>query len=434
MTEATPIAPTTTTEPTSIIVQPLPKTGMKGGPGSADDLLNAYDEEISADENLVERAADRQVKVKEVTAKKQAAKEVLQSLEQNRGNDEDVESASESDTEEVQEEVAGELEAFLNGEKVTIPENAELEMQLNGKPFKFSVAQAIEAKLGQEKFNRGIEQRLSYATEREKKVDGRVESIILKAQQAIDVAKEGNPLPTIKAMARLAAKNEIEAVEIEREFLEKLDKIKSVYSEMSPSERAQYFAEQRANAAEERLKKVESEAGFSEKVKQSHTEVGQICEKVGLSRDAFVNLYHNFIIPEMVGPGKEFASIDEVGPREVAGVHIEYSTRDKVYTALEEIDPSLAKNHEFAEDLFKQAMQNLSWQKEDIKYIIKQIVSTPSKSVQNLNRKVERAKTQRLNSGLKQGSANKKGEEIDEQLYQEFFRSAEKESWAGKLK
>lgn len=436
MTEATVTTPQSTgtsTDATPIVVQPLPKTGMKGGPGSADDLLNAYDEEISAETTQGEEAADKQVKIQETAAKKQAAKEVVKTLEQEPEAVEGEEPTQEG--EEQAEEAAEEaLEALLNGEVVKVPEKAEIQLEVDGKPVKFTVAEAVEAKLGQEKFNRNIEQRLSYAAQREKRADAKIDGILAKAQQAIEAAKTGEPLPAIKALARLAAGNEVDAVEVERQFLENLQKVDQIYNRMTPEQRAQYFAEQRAKAAEERAKKLESEVGFSEQIKQTHAEIDTICQQVGLSRDAFTALYNDFIIPHLVGPDKPFKTIEEIGPREVANVHIEFSTRDKVQTALTEVDPELAKDAALAEELYRQAIQNLSWQKEDLKYIINQIVRTPSKSVQNLNRKVERAKTQRLNSTLKQGSATKKGEEIDEQLYNDFFRKAEKEGWAGRLK
>jgi hypothetical protein len=47
---------------------------------------------------------------------------------------------------------------------------------------------------------------------------------------------------------------------------------------------------------------------------------------------------------------------------------------------------------------------------------------------------VERAKTQRLNSSLKQGSAARKGENVDEAEYQAWFGNADKQAWAGKIK
>lgn len=429
---------TASTETPAIVVQPIAKTGMKGGPGSADELLKAYDEEVGSNEGQVERAAEQQVKIQEAVEKKAAAKEVVKSLESKEAGspDETTEQVSEPVPEDAPTEPEGPpvIEASVDGTPLEIPEKAEMEFEVNGKPYKFTVADAIEAKLGQEKFNRNMDQRLAYADVKEKRIEARVSGILERAQKAIELAKTGDPLPAIKALARMAAGNEVDAVQVERQFLEKLQEVDNVFRRMTPEQKEAYFAQQRAKAAEERASKLEKEVNFSESVKQVDNEVGQICEKVGLTKQQFSALYHEFIIPELVGPDKPFKSVDEIGPREVARVHIEFSTRANIQEALKEVDPVLTKDVTLSEELFRQAIQNPSWQKEDLKYIISQIIKTPSRSVQNLNRKVEKAKTQRLNSNLKQGSATPKVDEIDEQLYREWFGRSEKEGWAGRLK
>jgi hypothetical protein len=436
----TPAAPAATPS-TSIVVQNMPKTGMKGGPGSADALLDAYDEVDNAETNIIENAADKAVKVNEVAAKKAAAKEVVKSLE-SKGDGEDSE---ESGADGAKETVPGDgdsgdtaqeiVEAFINGEKVDIPRKAEFEIEVDGKMTKVSLEEAIQARVGQDKFNRSIEQRLSYANQRELRVDNKVSNILNKAQEVVEVAKTGDPLPALRALARMvAAGNEVEAVEIERQFLEKMETVTNVWTRMNPEQRKAYFAEQRAKAAEEKASRLENDVVTTNNVRQAHVEVQNICKEIGLEVGEFQSLYHEFIIPNLVGPGKEFESVEQIGPREVAQVHIKYSSLQKVNEAAAEVSPELSKDSEFMEELFRQAVQNPSWQKEDIKYIIAQITNTPSKSVQNLNRKVERAKTQRLNSSLKQGSAARKGENVDEAEYEAWFGNASKQAWAGKIK
>jgi hypothetical protein len=414
---------------------------MKGGPGSADALLDAYDEVDSAETNIIEDAADKAVRATEVAAKKVAAKEIVKSLE-SKGDGEDSEGAGadgaketvpgDGDSGDTAEEI---VEAMINGEKVDIPRKAEFEIEVDGKMTKVSLEEAIQARVGQEKFNKTIEQRLSYANQRELRVDNKVSNILNKAQEVVEVAKTGDPLPALRALARMvAAGNEVEAVEIERQFLEKMETVTSVWTRMNPEQRKAYFAEQRAKAAEEKAARLENDVVTTNSVRQAHAEVQTICKEIGLEVEQFQSLYHEFIIPNLVGPGKEFESVEQIGPREVAQVHIKYSSMQKVNEAAAEVSPELSKDTEFMEELFRQAVQNPSWQKEDIKYIIAQITNTPSKSVQNLNRKVERAKTQRLNSSLKQGSAARKGENVDEAEYEAWFGNASKQAWAGKIK
>jgi hypothetical protein len=395
----------------------------------------------SAETNIIENAADKAVKVNEVAAKKAAAKEVVKSLE-SKGDGEDSE---ESGADGAKETVPGDgdsgdtaqeiVEAFINGEKVDIPRKAEFEIEVDGKMTKVSLEEAIQARVGQDKFNKTIEQRLSYANQRELRVDNKVSNILNKAQEVVEVAKTGDPLPALRALARMvAAGNEVEAVEIERQFLEKMETVTNVWTRMNPEQRKAYFAEQRAKAAEEKAARLEKDVVTTNSVREAHAEVQNICKEIGLEVEQFQSLYHEFIIPNLVGPGKDFETIEEIGPREVAQVHIKYSSLQKVNEAAAEVSPELSKDTEFMEELFRQAVQNPSWQKEDIKYIIAQITNTPSKSVQNLNRKVERAKTQRLNSSLKQGSAARKGENVDEAEYEAWFGNASKQAWAGKIK
>ena len=425
----TPVAPTP-------VVQAKP--GMKGGPGSADALLDAYDSEIEGEAQEIETAADKQVKIQEAAEKKAAAKEVVKKLEQTGEDDQTTEQApqpeGEASSEEKAEKPVNVLKAEHDGAEIEIPENAEVVFEVNGKPFKFTVADAVKARLGQEKFNRQMDQRLSYVSEREKRVESRIGTILERAQKAIEASKSGDFLPALKAMARLAAGNEVDAVDVERQFLERLQEVDNVYRKMTPEQRAAYFAEQKAKAAEEKAKRLEQQVNYSESIKQTDAEVDQLCEQVGLTKQQFVALYHEFIIPELVGPNKPFKTVEEIGPRDVAAVHLEFSTREKIEHALKEVDPALSQDFELSQLIFEQAIQNPSWQKEDLKYIINQIVRNPSKSVQNLNRKVEKAKTQRLNSSLKQGSANGKESEIDDDLYRDFHRKAEREGWAGRLK
>jgi hypothetical protein len=346
----TPAAPAATPQ-ASIVVQNMPKTGMKGGPGSADALLDAYDEVESAETNIIENAADKAVKVNEVAAKKAAAKEVVKSLE-SKGDGEDSE---ESGADGAKETVPGDgdsgdtaqeiVEAFINGEKVDIPRKAEFEIEVDGKMTKVSLEEAIQARVGQDKFNKTIEQRLSYANQRELRVDNKVSNILNKAQEVVEVAKTGDPLPALRALARMVAGgNEVEAVEIERQFLEKMDTVTNVWTKMNPEQRKAYFAEQRAKAAEEKAARLEKDVVTTNSVRQAHAEVQNICKEIGLEVEQFQSLYHEFIIPNLVGPGKEFETIEEIGPREVAQVHIKYSSLQKVNEAAAEVSPELSKD------------------------------------------------------------------------------------------
>jgi hypothetical protein len=420
---------------------------MKGGPGTADELLKIYDSEPAAEAEEIEAEADKQVAIQEAAQKKAAAKEVVKSLE-GEGGEQETPAEAESEPETQPSEEGGEdqegeegedsdvpagvLKARLGDEEVDIPESAEVEFEVNGKPFKFAIKDAIKAKLGQEEFNRNIDRRLTFADQKERRATAQVQNILQRAREVVEISKTGDPLPALKALAKMAAGANGDAVAYEKQFLENLEKVNEIYFRMTPEQREKYFAERRAEEAERRAKELEGQVGFEQQAQAVAQKIGELTKAWGITPEQFNGLY-GLIEENLVGPDKQFKSIEEVGPEQVIQVHHELTTQIKVQQAMSKVDKALLKEEDLYRQLYAQAYQNPKWTPEDLEYIIKQVVSTPSKSVQNLNRKVEKARSQRLNSSLKEGSAAKKGDE-DVEADREWQRKLEREAWAARFR
>lgn len=428
---------------------PVPSP-IKGGPSAPDELLKIYDAQPKVEAQKIEKEAETQAKVKEVAEKKEAAASITKKLDSSSGPSKPSNSTTEEQAEGAVEgeeasssEEAGEASedakqasdlfyAENEGAEIEIPQKAALTFEVNGKPFSFTVKDAIDAKLGQEEFDRNMHRRLSFVDKKEKGVESRINGILEKARSVVEASSGGEFMPALKAIAKMAAQNGQDPIELEQKFLDNLAKIKSVYLEMTPEQKAKYFAERRAETAEQRAKELEAKVGFDEGMRGVASKIEGLCREWNLQPDQFSGLYQ-LIGEKLVGEGKRFQTLDDVGPEQVIEIHHELTSQIKVEQALGRIDKSLVADKELAGALYEQALQNPKWTTEDLEYIVKQIISTPSESAKNLNRKLEKAKSVRLNSAVKEGSTAKKSDEDDDNA-REWSKNLQRASWAGRVR
>jgi len=426
------------------VATPLPKST------TADDLLDMYAQEESQTDEGVSAEAERQARVAAEVPKKLAAEKVTKNLEA-KANEADEETSSEDDLEDapLQEKEAeneeeerqeeglsleeGVLKAKIGDEDIDIPAEAVLTEKLpNGKTFSFKVADAIKAMVGQEDFNRQMNHRVNTVVRREQQIQGREQNlkseydgIMEKAQRVARVAAQGDFIPALQSLAKMAARESgMNPVEYERAFWKSLEDARHVYLQMTPEQRERYFAERKAaeyqRVAEERGSQLERES----QKQQLRAYVDNLKMKHNLSDDRFAELYET-MVNEFTGEGKKFAQRGDIKPEDVIQFHLDWEHMGTVLSAVKRIAPALASDDGFLSEVFD-VTKGQGFDAKSIESIVTDVLGKDSsKAVENLNRKVAEANSRGLRTQLKEvGSTNGKSSDIDEDLEEYFLKSS----------
>lgn len=421
-----------------------PTTGSSASMGmpvvrqtTADDLLAMYDAEESSSKEEVSREVAKQAKVAEELPKKIVADKLAKSLQQRESSipsdsdnleeseneESSEEESSEEGSKEQQEEVKELLKAFkakFNDRELEIPEEAIIPVKVGNKDVSLKIKDAVQAFVKQDEFNRNMDRRFSAVDRREKDLQSEYGQIKEKAEAVVRMASQGDFVTGIRALAKMAGLgSDSDQVELERAMMDQLENIRKVWGEMSPQQREVYFANRKA---EELQKELERQKGKSEQFaqrRQIEERIGTVMTQHSISQDQF-RQYLDVLANEAVGEGKPFADVTEITPEDIGKYHVAYVTAGKVKQALTNIDPLHVEQPIYDELL--ELVKDENFTVEEIEDIARQTLSNPkpNKAVENLNRKVELAKSKGLNTQLKQVSSTKKAEESDE-MYEHFF-------------
>lgn len=398
---------------------------------SADDLLDMYDEipeTPAAEPDVVETSEPKPPSV--------ATTETLPLDETQNGKEADKEGPT-STTSDGEKEVGKEglltdkkvVTAKFGDEELSIPEEAVFTATINGKEVPAKIADAIKAYSEQETFNRKLDQRLSYADRREKDVASKMSayqaelaSVKTRAGEISKLFAQGDVLPAVKQLARMAAgANGLDEVAYEKQALDALEQAQSVYTKMTPQQREVYFANRKAELASKELERQKGEMSAAQAKQQLDAEISAIEKQLGFNRDQFWD-YYEVLMKESVGPGKQFADPKQITPKDVADFHQKVQLSGKIDQALTRIDKTLLNNESFLEALDREVEGRYDLTADDIETIVRIALDTPTKSVENLNRKVDQANSKGLRTQLKQASSTKKEEKtLDDELYDEWF-------------
>lgn len=395
---------------------------------SADDLLDMYDEEPRKEAEEVSKEVSKQAKIAQELPKKLVADKVVKSLESKGDTDEEASESSsaesESEGKEQEEEVENleakvpvpSFKAKVGDTELEIPEEATITHAVNGKPFQIKVKDAVKALVGQEEWNRKLDQRVSHLNNKEKEHFGAIERIKTTFKEVAEKAETGDHMSAIKLLAQMAGKD---PVEYEQAVLSKLTRLGEVYGKMSEEQRKLYFAERKAEQLSKDKQALESERQRSLESQQVYNKVMTLCKQHNLSEDQFRSYMEELVTDFDMKP-------EEMVPEDVITHHLETTHAKKVGSAIGKVDPKLADDDSFVEQILLNTKDSPEFTVDDIADIVREVKSVESKSVENLKRKVEKAGQVGFRAQPTKGSSDgkKANSDVDEDAYDFFFGKA----------
>lgn len=322
--------------------------------------------------------------------------------------------ASEEDTEEV-EQKAEEPKSTKDDKIVDGVEELPVKRIINGKEVEFKIKDAIQAYTKQEEFNRNMDRRISEVSRREKSWQLDQENFKEKISKVIEASQAGDFVSGIRALAKIAAgKSNLDVVKFERDYFEQLDKVREVYTKMTPEQREAYFAKRAAAEAKAEADRLKGESQTREAQSQLEVYVQQLQQQHGLSQDEFWGNYKT-LADSLVGEGKKFNSPNEITADDVIKYSLEVKHWEKVYQAAEALG---IEDEAILEETHRITSVDRGLTVDDIREVIKQAglakVAEPD-VVENLNRKARSSGSSSAASSTKKQNGKVDGLE-DEDL------------------
>lgn len=396
---STPVAAAEVTAPTAA---PRPTT--------ADDLLEMYDAEAK-ESSTEDDSNDGNPPVQTTTEG---------------DTDGSKETSEEENKQEGTKEGSQEVKAFkakLGESEVSIPEEAVIMQKIGNKEVPVKVADAVKAFVGQEEFNRKADRRMNDIGQKERAFENERATLGKKAAKIQAQAEAGNWIPVIKSLAKMAAGNRgVDPVEIEKKCIESLSQIHEVYTKMTPEQRDAYFAKRAAESARAEANQYKTQIDQTASVEQVKQEIAEIQQKFGIGEELFWGRWKT-LAETMVGDGKKFATIEDIQPENVIEFHQDIQLMEVVDSALETVNPELVSDSELAFEVWKIAKEHPEFDAKDIETIVRNAVGANSQSVENLNRKVEKARStgNRTQFGGVSSNQGSKKSDVDKELEEDFF-------------
>lgn len=294
-------------------------------------------------------------------------------------------------------------------------EELSLKKIINGKEVEFKIKDAVQAYTKQEEFNRNMDRRISEVSRREKSWQLDQNEFKGKVSKVIEAAQAGDFVSGIRALAKIAAgKSDLDVVKFEKDYFEQLDKVRDVYTKMTPEQREAYFAKRSAAEARAEAERLKGENANKEAQSQLEVQVQQLQQQHGLSQDEFWGNY-KALADSLVGEGKKFNSPNEITADDVVKYSLEVRHWEKVYQAAEALG---IEDEAILEETHKITSVDRSLTVDEIREVIKQAglakVAEPD-VVENLNRKARSSGSSSAASSTKKQNGKVEGLE-DEDL------------------
>lgn len=353
-----------------------------------DDLLDAYEKEAT-DEATSNGNNNKQESDKSV---KDDTGEVSKDVPQNEDSEsEEAKSTKNDKVEDGFEEVA--LKKFINGKEV-----------------EFKVKDAVQAYVKQEEFNRNMDKRITHVSQREQNL-GKKEQAWSSEQKnfkdnvlkVLEIANQGDFVGAIRGLAKAAVGNSgLSVVELEKGYFSQLDKVREVYTKLSPAEQEAYWAKRAASDSKERADRLEEEKTVNSENSQLKAHIETLQEQYKIPAEEF---WGNFkvLAENLVGPGKKYANPDEIVPEDVVRYSLAVLHETKVLEAAEKVGIS---DEEVLSELSKITVNHPEYTVDDIVTIIQSsglATNASPEAVENLNRKAGKSNTR-----FNQASSTKK--------------------------
>lgn len=283
-------------------------------------------------------------------------------------------------------------------------ENVPVKKLINGKEVEFKVKDAIQAYVKQEEFNRTMDKRLSEVSRREKVWNddqGQFRDVIGKL---IDTAQKGDFVTAIRGLAKIAFDGTgSDVTEFEKSYFEQLDKVRDVYTKMSPEQREAYFAKRKAAEAEERANKLEEAQASQIATAQLQEQVATLQKQHGLSEEEFWGSFRA-LQENLVGEGKVFKDDSEITADKVVEYTLRLRHESKVVEAAKKAEEV---PEEVLDEVSRLTFEQPDITVDDIVTVIKAsglAKAADPQAVENLNRKAGAA---RLRSSPQASSTKK---------------------------
>lgn len=305
-----------------------------------------------------------------------------------------------------------------NFEKVVI------EREINGKVAKFTVEEAIQAKVQQESFNRDMDRRSTAIAKKEKAWNESAERFKGNLAKLVETAQKGDFITAVRGIAKIATNGTgLDPVKFEQDYFSQLDKVHDVYSKMSPEEQKAYWATRRAEVAEGEAKKLKEEREVIQTREQLATQVKTLQEQYKIPEQEFWGTYKQ-VLDTMVGEGKTFETKEDI----TAEVVVDYCLGQRFDAKIVEAGKKAGiTSRDHLNDIGKAILNfdpNMTTE-EISKWIIEtgQSKTAPTDKVENLNRK---AGSSRFNQGSSTKKENEIPEGYDKETLEDLYRNQPK--------
>lgn len=359
-----------------------------------DDLMDMYDDEP---------AATPEVKAEEPEGAKAAGKE------QNLLNDaaqtvKKIEEKVNEEHKKTQEAEAAEKEAFEakhGDEAIKVPYEAVITGKINGKDVPVKVADAVNAYLGQETFNRNANARMHQIAHKEQTFSQDVQKTQSFFKSISDAAAQGDFLSAMNVIAEMTKQD---PVDFEKKQLEVLSKVLEAYTQMDEPQRDRYFAERKAEYFQKKLAERDEVQTRQQKSQEFVGAVEKIRSSYGLSEEQM-----GTFINEMLEEG---VPKDKITPQSINQYLYTNMHYHRVWEGIKAVDEGLLQNDALFDQIAAMTFEEKDWTVEDISDVVRAIKSKPTSAVENLGRKV--AKSPALRSQFGHVSSAKPVAEDDE--------------------
>lgn len=338
------------------------------------------------EKRALEQAKEEITKEKELDSRTESAigKENQLLNEAAKEADKEIKKEQEELKEAVNEE-QGLIKAKVGESEITVPEHATFTTKINGKDVEFQLKDAIDSYSYQETFERNAKARVGKITQMEQKLTQEVTGIRQRLDTIADAAAQGDMMGAIKLIAEMQQKDPIE---LEKEILDNLNRVFDAYTKMTPDQREAYFARRQADYLKEKLTKEQKSVQLQKSQQQLEQEVGQVCEKLSLSKEEFFGVF-SIIAQNEVGDNKQFASIEEITPIDVAAYVLQKAHYVRVDDAIKQVAPDRIKDAAFRNYVIEMTAGDPAFSSaDDIAQLIQAALNVPSPAVQTLSQKV----------------------------------------------
>lgn len=298
-----------------------------------------------------------------------------------------------------------------------------LEKEINGKKVKFSVEDAIKSHVAQEAFNRDMNKRVRHVTERERRFEADQSRLRDNVGRVIEAAQKGDFIGASRALAKLAKGNsDLDVVDFEKQYFSQLDKIRDVYTKLTPDQQKAYWAERQAAEAKSRADRLEQEKARTTDLSGLQSRVAQVQEAYKIPE---VEFWENFnaIKESQVGGDKHFKEANDIQVEDVVKYTLLVRHEQRVLDAGKKLGIT---DDAILDHISNVTISDQSLTSDDIVEIIKTsgiAANADPKAVETLNRKAEKSNSRLSPQVSSAKKANGKIEGYDEESLDFLYRN-----------